>query len=127
MKLLNMLTTNFSLGRVAFVAAASLVLAQSAWAGASKDVVDHYTAACEQMAQMGTAEHHFGDWDIKDNPKFHAYCGCFGQKFGDRAVTKTGPLHNQEEIKAAQAEELDMRNTCRNQFGLPAVPPKKAK
>ncbi len=73
---------------------------------------------------MGSTSRQIGEWDIKDDPKLPAYCGCFGQKFADRAVTKTQPAQSKAEAQALQAEELDMRNGCRKQLGLPAVPPK---
>lgn len=125
MKSSNRLKVFPSLLRILAATTCSLALAQSARAGASKEVVDHYVEACEQMAASASVQYQTGEWDIKDSPKLHPYCGCFGQKFADRAVTKTQLLRTPEEIKQSKAEELDMRNTCRSQLGLPPVPPKK--
>ncbi len=92
-----------------------------AYAGAPQATVDAYANMCVQMANDG----HIGDVDLKGNPKLQPYCACFGRKFGDRAVTIKEPLKTKAEQQQAQKEEMEMRNTCRAQQGLPPVPPKK--
>jgi len=103
------------------VACVAIIASPSLWADAPQQVVDQYASACQQMAKSTP----IGDSDLRDSPKLTEYCACFGRKFADRAVTQTALLHTKEEVAAAQAEELQMRNTCRSQFGLPAVPPRK--
>ena len=108
---------------IAVLAFATLgVSATPALAAAPQEVVDAYANMCVQMANNPG---HIGDVDLKGNPQLQAYCSCFGRKFGDRAVTRKELLKSKEEQQAAQKEEMEMRNSCRSQLGLPPVPAKK--
>jgi len=63
-----------------------------------------------------------GESDLKGNPKLHEYCSCFSKSFSERAMKA---LANRQAGKAPPPleqqlkEELNMKNTCRKQFGLP--------
>ena len=105
-----------------FTLVAATLWSAPAHAAAPQEVADAYANNCVQMANDG----HFGDVDLKGNPKLQAYCSCFGRKFGDRAVTSAKLTTTKAEQQAAQKEEMDMRNSCRAQQGLPPVPAKKA-
>ncbi|MBB5192272.1 hypothetical protein HNQ50_003013 [Silvimonas terrae] len=110
-----------SIASLGLAASLCVCFTSAAYAGAPQAAVDAYANMCVQMANDG----HIGDVDLKGNPKLQTYCGCFGRKFADRAVTKTEPLKTKAEQQQAQKEEMEMRNSCRADNGLPPVPPKK--
>ena len=78
-----------------------------------------YADMCVQAAEMPKP---YGESDLKGHPKLKAYCSCFGPKFMARAQVAA---HNMDKPPppAAQIEkeDLEMRNSCRKQLGLPLV------
>jgi hypothetical protein len=64
----------------------------------------------------------YGEGDLKGNPKLGDYCQCFGAKFAARALASV-----QDNGKSSTSpeqtvkEERAMRNTCRQQVGLPLL------
>lgn len=73
-----------------------------------------------------------GEWDLKGNAKLPAYCECYMTKFRARAAKKMMDMQAnpgvmpKKTVQQSMAEELVMRNSCRQQLGLPpAVDPNK--
>lgn len=68
-----------------------------------------------------------GESDLKGNAKLPAYCDCFMAKFGARAqkaaldVQANPGKTPRKTLQESHAEELAMRNSCRQQLGLPPV------
>ncbi len=109
--------------------AAGLALALSALAHAQAKPFDTSGLSPEQYHDMSVTMCHksvampspYGEVDIKDNPKFDAYCSCFADKFSARRtaiVQGGGPKPTPQENIAA---ERAMRNECRQQMGLPQL------
>ncbi len=69
----------------------------------------------------------YGESDLKGNAKFPAYCKCFMSKFEVRAMKAAKYMQANPgkappgTLEQSNAEELEMRNSCRKQFGLPQV------
>lgn len=67
----------------------------------------------------------FGEWDLKGNAKLRAYCGCLTPKFRVRAEEAMKYMQANPgkappgTLEQSVAEELELRNSCRKQLGLP--------
>ncbi|MDK2124386.1 hypothetical protein [Parachitinimonas caeni] len=98
---------------------------------ASSSFAQSYAAMCKKDGVKVPAEYG-GEADIKDHPKLDNYCGCFGEKFAERALKSSEDVKKKGQAALSNtsadqstAEEYAMRKTCRAQFGMPApVKPK---
>lgn len=81
-------------------------------------LIDGYTKNCETGSVTMPAP--YGEADIKDSPKLHAYCQCFSAKFAGRAVSLSKSGQHPPVAELVQGER-EMRNSCRAEQGLPAI------
>ncbi|WP_036177463.1 hypothetical protein [Massilia sp. 9096] len=85
--------------------------------------------ACLQSANFPAP---FGESDLKGNAKLPAYCDCYMSKFEARRIKAAQAMQANTDTQAnldkaakkkkraeAYAEQLAMRNSCRQQLGLP--------
>ena len=109
--------------------AAGLGLAVSTFASAQQGVSLAANLTPEQYHQMAVSMCHqsvampspYGEVDIKDSPKFDAYCGCFADRFSDRRTKIMNGGGTQPTLKENVAAERALRNACRAQMGLPEL------
>lgn len=84
-----------------------------------------YADMCVNSAGMPKP---FGEWDLKGNPKLPEYCKCFSAAFevrAKKAMTEMQAGAKPPSLEQSNKEELELRNVCRKQTGLPlAVEPK---
>ena len=85
-------------------------------AAAPQQVVDQYAGMCVQSVKMPAP---YGESDLAGNPKLQDYCKCFGAQFAERAMTSTQNVKSAPSAAETAKEELAMRNSCRQKFGLP--------
>jgi hypothetical protein len=101
---------------------ATFMISPAAQAAVPGETPMSYDEMCVQSADMPKP---FGESDLKGNPKLKAYCGCFGPKFMARAQVAAQNMGKPPRPAALiQKEELEMRNSCRQQLGLPLAKPK---
>lgn len=81
-------------------------------------LIDGYTNNCETGAV--TMPTPYGEADIKESPKLHDYCHCFGTKFATRAISLSKSSQRPPAAELMQGER-EMRNSCRAEQGLPAI------
>lgn len=102
------------------LAASTLALAQNP-AMPKLSLEQFTTIASNSCEQSVAAAPPYGESDIKDSPKFGAYCKCFSEKFGDRAYKLSQGTLPKLPPKESLAGQHAMRNTCRGQLGLPQI------
>lgn len=106
--------------------ACGLVLASlpAAQAQANKQSMGYYDM-CLKAADIPKP---FGEWDLKGNAKLSPYCKCFAPKFEARAMKAMTAMQagaKPPSLEQSNKEEMDLRNSCRKELGLPlAVEPK---
>ncbi len=111
------------LARASSVAAFLLILTP-AHAQIRTDQGTDVSKSCEQGLGLPAP---YGESDLKGNAKFPAYCKCFMSKFEVRAMKAAKYMQANPgkappgTLEQSNAEELEMRNSCRKQFGLPQV------
>jgi hypothetical protein len=90
---------------------------------ADQKMLDQYNNMCLTIAITIPAPD--GESDIKDNPKLKEYCSCFSEKFLERAMQAASRMAAGDKevppLEASLNEEVAMRNTCREKYGLPRV------
>jgi hypothetical protein len=113
-----------SLIRATLAGALCLVLGTAqAFSGAPEGASGYYQS-CLQSVQFPKP---FGEWDLKGNPKLPEYCECYVPLFAKQTSQSRANLQvhggppTPEMIKENKAAELNLRNTCRKQVGLPLV------
>lgn len=74
-----------------------------------------YADMCKKSVNMPT-----GESDLKGNPKLDDYCKCFADKFLERAL-KSQSAANQTPLQESLNQEMEMRQSCRAKYNLPAV------
>jgi len=74
-----------------------------------------YADMCKKSVNMPT-----GESDLKGNPKLDDYCKCFADKFLERAL-KSQSAANQTPLQETLNQEMEMRQSCRAKYNLPAV------
>ena len=92
------------------------MVASSAQAAAPQQMVDQYAGMCVKSVKMPAP---YGESDLAGNPKLQDYCKCFGAQFAERAMTATQNVKSAASAAETAKEELAMRNSCRQKFGLP--------
>ena len=81
---------------------------------------DQYADMCANQATGIPAP--YGEGDLKGNPKLGEYCKCFGAKFASRALASIKDNgKSSSSLDQTVKEEQDMRNSCRQQVGLPLL------
>lgn len=118
----------------AAIAALALLLSSQASANSRpadptpEQVIGAYAAKCRKLAD---APKPMGEWDLKGNAKLAPYCDCYARFFFERAITVAAYMQSHggkappATLKQIHAQEMVMRNTCREQLDLPkAVAPK---
>jgi hypothetical protein len=89
----------------------------------SSRMVDQYTDMC--VNQSVNAPTPYGEGDLKGNPKLTTYCQCFAGKFAKRAAATLQNMNSGKpdtsSLKDTVNEEREMRNSCRQQVGLPLI------
>ena len=73
---------------------------------------------CHQSVQLAAP---MGNADVKDSPKFDAYCSCFTEKFVARGTKLADGTLPRPTLKEMVAGEREMRNECRRDLGLPTL------
>jgi len=106
--------------------ACGLVLASLPAAQAQANFIGmNYYDMCLQAADVPKP---FGEWDLKGNAKLPQYCKCFAPKFEARAMKAMKAMQagaKPPSLDQSNKEEMDLRNSCRKEVGLPlAVEPK---
>lgn len=100
---------------------AMVLLSPVSHAAAKDDGSASYSDMCVESANMPKP---FGESDLKGNPKLQAYCSCFGPKFMARAQAAAKNMGKAPPSAAQQErEEIELRNSCRKQLGLPLAKP----
>lgn len=84
---------------------------------------DQYTDMC--LNQSVNVPPPYGEGDLKGNPKLTTYCQCFAGKFAKRAAATIQNMNSGKpdtsSLKDTLNEEREMRNSCRQQTGLPLI------
>ncbi|MFC5741292.1 hypothetical protein [Dyella tabacisoli] len=96
----------------------------SAYAAAvSPQLVNQYADMCAK--QSINIPSPYGEADLKGNPKLDSYCKCFAGKFAERAMAtlQTGDTatFTPNSLNDSVKQENQMRNSCRQQVGLPLL------
>lgn len=110
--------------RAALASALFLALAPAHAISGGPEGASGYYQSCLQSVQFPKP---FGEWDLKGNPKLPEYCECYVPLFAKQNTQARANLHvhggppTPEMIKENKAAELNVRNTCRKQVGLPLV------
>src|SRR5579859_7973537 len=81
-------------------------------------LIDGYTQNCETGSVNMPPP--YGEADIKDSPKLHAYCQCFAAKFANRAISLAKSGQHPPAAELMQGER-EMRNSCRADQGLSTI------
>ncbi|WP_266157136.1 hypothetical protein [Dyella silvatica] len=67
----------------------------------------------------------YGEGDLKGNPKLASYCECFAGKFAQRAAATIQNMNSGKpdtsSLQDTVKQEREMRNSCRQQVGLPLI------
>ncbi|MBB6247221.1 hypothetical protein [Rhodanobacter sp. A1T4] len=89
----------------------------------STQMVDQYADMCaNQSINMPPP---YGEGDLKGNPKLATYCKCFAGKFATRAAASLQNMNSGKpdtsSVQDTVKEEREMRNSCRQQVGLPLI------
>jgi len=104
------------------LAVSTIALAQPGASLAANLTPEQYhqmaVSMCHQSVAMPSP---YGEVDIKDSPKFDAYCGCFADRFSDRRTKIVSGGGVQPTLKENVAAERALRNECRAQMGLPQL------
>lgn len=79
----------------------------------------NYNDMCMNAANMPKP---YGEWDLKGNAKLPEYCKCFVPAFQARAMKALTEMQagaKPPSLAQSNKEELELRNVCRKQVGLP--------
>lgn len=89
----------------------------------SSRLVDQYADMCAN--QSINIPSPYGEADLKGNPKLATYCHCFAGKFAQRAAATLQNMNSgkpdSSSVQDTVNEEREMRNSCRQQVGLPLI------
>ena len=89
----------------------------------SSRMVEQYVDMC--VNQSTSVPPPYGEGDLKGNPKLASYCQCFAGKFAQRAAAAMQNMNSGKpdtnSLKDTVNQEREMRNSCRQQVGLPQL------
>jgi len=118
------ITAGAVVGVMALLASQTMADTPAAPSAPPQEMVNQYAQGCS--TQTVNRPPPGGEGDLKDNPKLQAYCQCFATKFATRAMAavQAGALNPGAPRPAASElfkQEHEMRNSCRQQLGLPLL------
>jgi len=109
--------TTFQFLQRATIAAGLLLAALPAAQAQGKQM--SYSDMCVNAATLPKP---YGEWDLKGNAKLPEYCKCFSKLFEARAMKAMTAMQagaKPPSLEQSNKEELELRNVCRKQTGLP--------
>ena len=111
--------TPFYVALVAVLSATMLAPAHANTPESLSQVVAQYVEMCANQATNIPAPH--GEGDLRGNPKLGEYCQCFGEKFAAQALAAAQGGSKPPSLDKMVEQEQNMRNSCRQQVGLPLL------